>query len=961
MLDTILTDKPAKVYSYLRSIRKTKTAKIEKLTVGDKVYEGGSVADGFFDSMTALKSCDYDELHNDPYLTEHLSNYEHILKICQDNHNIPPISEIKAANILSRMKSHVVDFFSITSLHYRNAGEEGLLHFCSLLNSIIMDVNNATLEELNLALGIILYKGHSKDKTSDRAYRTISTCPFLAKALDLYLRDLYQELWDKCTAPTQYQAPGSSHELASLLVTEVTQFSIHVSDKPVYLLLLDAQSAFDRCLKEILCCELFMAGTNGSALTLINNRLASRSTVYQWEGDMLGPAPDLTGFEQGGINSGDYYKLYNNTQLKSAQSSCLGVNIGSSTVSAIGLADDVALVTDDIDNLRLLARLTETYCSNYRVKLVPDKTKLLPVSAPRHKYLVSYAELVNPVTIAGVPVKFASEAEHVGVLRSTAGNLPNILHRISSHKKSLASVTPAGLARDHRGNPAASLRVHSLYATPVLLSGLASLVLSKFEIKIIETHFKCTLQNLQRLHQNTPRAVVYFLAGSLPAEAIHHRNQLSLFSMICHLPTDPLHIHAKYILTGTNPSKSWFLQIRDLCCQYGLPSPLTLLDSPLPKETFKHEVKLKIVDYWQQILRAEAQPLISLQHFKSQFYSLSQPHQIWTASASNPFECSKSTILARMISGRYRTEALSRHWSDNKEGYCKAPSCYKVYGDLEHLLTTCPALGPVRARLYQMWLDRTLQHPSLHSVIEEVISSPASVQVKFILEPMAFPLIMYLFQLYGQTIVQHVHYLTRTFVFYIHREKQILLDIWPGQNKPRTFKTLAKSNKNSNLNNNSYFPGIPSIVPPNNASLGHNDRQLIQCASAAARTAARTTTRSAASNDSNHLSQQSGLSPSGATHVASQSLCGHNSNDGPGTSTNNDHPSHYRCSNICVGQASDSAKHYQLSSYQPIGPVDLLGPVCYGGVVGVGAVSHQVDTVATSNCQSSYTPVSIAP
>ena len=121
----------------------------------------------------------------------------------------------------------------------------------------------------------------------------------------------------------------------------------------------------------------------GSALLLINNRLENRSTVYQWDGEMLGPVRDKTGFEQGGINSGDFYKLYNNTQLTSAQSSSLGVDIGSSVVSAIGQADDVMLAANSVDSLRLLAMLTESYCASYRVKLEPSKTKLLPMYHPR--------------------------------------------------------------------------------------------------------------------------------------------------------------------------------------------------------------------------------------------------------------------------------------------------------------------------------------------------------------------------------------------------------------------------------------------------------------------------------------------------------------------------------------------------------------------------------------------------
>ena len=59
-------------------------------------------------------------------------------------------------------------------------------HFQDILNTIIGDVNNATAEELNVAHGLILFKGHKKEKTSDRSYRTIISCSFLSKALDYF-------------------------------------------------------------------------------------------------------------------------------------------------------------------------------------------------------------------------------------------------------------------------------------------------------------------------------------------------------------------------------------------------------------------------------------------------------------------------------------------------------------------------------------------------------------------------------------------------------------------------------------------------------------------------------------------------------------------------------------------------------------------------------------------------------
>ena len=215
--------------------------------------------------MTSLKTCNIELLSADPNLSEHFTNYEHIIKICEADENIPEITVEAAEKLLRRMKAHVIDIYAITALHYLYAGQEGIEHYTALINLFIQNVNNATLEEVNTALGLILYKGHRKPKNSDRSYRTISTCPFIAKSLDMHIRDQYQHLWDECTAPTQYLDRGSSHELASLLITELIQYSLNVSNQPVYFLILDAQSAYDRCLRQILCTELFMTGVIGSA------------------------------------------------------------------------------------------------------------------------------------------------------------------------------------------------------------------------------------------------------------------------------------------------------------------------------------------------------------------------------------------------------------------------------------------------------------------------------------------------------------------------------------------------------------------------------------------------------------------------------------------------------------------------------------------------------------------------
>ena len=86
------------------------------------------------------------------------------------------------------------------------------------------------------------------------------------------------------------------------------------------------------------------------------------------------------------------------------------------------------------------------------------------------------------ISINSSQIEFTSQAEQVGVLRSGSGNLPNILQRVASFKKTLGSLLSCGFTKGHTSNPVASLKILNTFATPVLLSGLNSLVLSVREI-----------------------------------------------------------------------------------------------------------------------------------------------------------------------------------------------------------------------------------------------------------------------------------------------------------------------------------------------------------------------------------------------------------------------------------------------------------------------------------------------
>ena len=105
---------------------------------------------------------------------------------------------------------------------------------------------------------------------------------------------------------------------------------------------------------------------------------------------------------------------------------------------------------------------------------------------------------------------------------------------------------------------------------------------------------------------------------------------------------------------------SWFLQVREICTNYFLLDPISILSNPPTKLSFKKLSKQKVLNHWNSKLRLSVASLPSLNLFQADFMSLSQPHPIWTSAGSSPYEVRKATVQARMLSGRYRTCVLAQ-------------------------------------------------------------------------------------------------------------------------------------------------------------------------------------------------------------------------------------------------------------------------------------------------------------
>ena len=280
-----------------------------------------------------------------------------------------------------------------------------------------------------------------------------------------------------------------------------------------------------------------------------------------------------------------------------------------------------------------------------------------------------------------------------------------------------------------------------------------------------------------KLHERTSDCVVFFLAGSLPGSAHLHLRQLSLFGMICRLDGNILKTMAlKFLVEAKPAANSWFQQIRELCIQYQLPHPISLLEYPPSKTYFKKLCKLKVNEYWHAKLTQESM-LPSLEYLHPNFLSLTSTHPIWSSLNGNPYQTLKAKTQARFLSGRFRTESLCRFWSDNKEGVCLIDSCRELHiiEDLDHIIIYCAGLTETRRRLARFTADYISDKPILAPIIAAYLCNSEELFKQFIIDCSILPLVIINYQRYGPTIHEHLFHISRTWCYSLDRDRSKLL------------------------------------------------------------------------------------------------------------------------------------------------------------------------------------------
>ena len=106
------------------------------------------------------------------------------------------------------------------------------------------------------------------------------------------------------------------------------------------------------------------------------------------------------------------------------------------------------------------------------------------------------------------------------------------MSKITTSRRAAYALMGAGLHGLNGVSPEISTAMVNTYIKPILMSGLDALCLEEKDYELLKSHHLKLLRSIQHLPTSTAKPALYLLSGSLPLEATHHQQVISLYGRI---------------------------------------------------------------------------------------------------------------------------------------------------------------------------------------------------------------------------------------------------------------------------------------------------------------------------------------------------------------------------------------------------------------------------------------------
>ena len=383
-----------------------------------------------------------------------------IEQICKENLDQPePIStkEVQDA-IRSLNNKKAADEFGLSAEYLKHSGKVLVDEITAIFNQILQSKTVPDAFKSGI-LTPVLKK--SKDPTVLDNYRGITVTPIISKLFESVLLPRLSETFEQ--SPLQFGfTKGLSPVMAALIVSEARAEAKLNTCKPLFLVTLDSQKAFDVVNHTILLDKLYETGIHPALWTIVKDLYSGLTSKVKWLGELSSQFRIRQGVRQGGIVSTFFYKTYINPCLMELKEHKIGLMIGTTYCGCPACADDIALLSECENELQIMTNIVKRHAKQDRVTIHPDKSNAVLLNKPRSYYKKSFSLKLSEKTIT-----LSTDTTHLGILRSESNeNIINIEERLKLARHTLYALISTEVHGSNGLNPCVSYKIYQCYVVP---------------------------------------------------------------------------------------------------------------------------------------------------------------------------------------------------------------------------------------------------------------------------------------------------------------------------------------------------------------------------------------------------------------------------------------------------------------------------------------------------------------
>lgn len=679
-------------FKLVKKHRKTNNCFIEDLYVGNNLYQGENVINGWHQHFKAIAEPEENPSYNQEHLDLCEMDYDSIKLMCKQvpSRNVTKEEISEAIKSLNRGKSEDIFGLSVENIIYAGSEFTDFLHL--LINHIFQ--NRLIPDVIKLGLLSPIYKNKG-EKHESKNYRGITVLPVFIKIIEHIARiDLKPKVATQQSKIQRGFTENTSPLNAAVIVEEIYR-EYEDTNKPFYIALLDAKSAFDVVVLKMLMRKVYLMGLNLASWAIIDDLHSNTRAAIKWNNCVSDQYQIYQGVKQGGLLSADLYKIYIEDLLTLFENTHIGCKIGDINVNSVACADDIALISENRHDLQLLLNYSEMYSSLHHYTLQPQKSVIIPINQkPKNVENLEFKLKSNVMPVV-------EKSAHLGISRSTSKRKTDghtIEQNITKARRTSYSLMNLGLHGNNGLDPTTSTAIIKCYVLPVLTYGIEILQPTKANLDKMEHFLKSLLKRILSLPPNSSDAALYVITGILPIEAQLDLKSLTLFNNICRQDPSSLEkaIAIRQSQMKDQNSSSWFIGIKNLLMKYSLKHPLELLNSPPSKHDWKRTIKEQVNSYWRSRIIHDCTLYTKLRFLNFEEFKPNNTHSItYVDKSSDP---SREAIYIanklKIVTGAYILQSDRAKYGCQESTICKL--CDSEREDVTHFILDCKILDNVR-------------------------------------------------------------------------------------------------------------------------------------------------------------------------------------------------------------------------------------------------------------------------